>query len=106
MINILAMTYLQDVSSPVLQVDLGRVIVPINPAPELQPADNEQTLSIGSSNFNHNNSHSVKSYTLMFNVICQVDKAAEPQVNGLVNGEVNGEHSKLFSFVSVCVPYT
>ncbi|KAK2160521.1 hypothetical protein LSH36_131g00036 [Paralvinella palmiformis] len=83
----------KDVSSPVLQVDLGRVIVPINPAPELQPADNEQTLSIGSSNFNHNNSHSVKSYTLMFNVICQVDKAAEPQVNGLVNGEVNGEHN-------------
>ena len=78
------------------------MILPVNPTPEQQqqqqPADNEPSLSIGSSNFNHNNSHSVKSYTLLFNVVCQIDKAAEPQVNGLVNGEANGEHSKLFLF--------
>lgn len=84
----------QDVSCPVKQVPAGKKQVPLNPGggggrlhakPAALPA-----LLVPSSEFEPSNSHTVKSYSLLFRV--SRPGCPRTQVNGLSNGE--GHHHR------------
>ena len=74
----------QDVSSPVLKVSLGKVVVPVSPDTVMSPVKLDG-ISVGSDNFSHSNGHTVKSYTLLFRVGSCVRPGVEPLVNGTVS---------------------
>uniref|UniRef100_A0A8D3CUR7 Polycomb protein VEFS-Box domain-containing protein n=1 Tax=Scophthalmus maximus TaxID=52904 RepID=A0A8D3CUR7_SCOMX len=82
----------KDVSCPVKQVPTGKKQVPLNPdvsdGVQAKPASaslspSPTSLLVPSSEFEPSNSHTVKSYSLLF----RVSRPGYSQVNGLSNGE-------------------
>ncbi|XP_013401571.1 polycomb protein suz12 [Lingula anatina] len=56
----------KDVSSPVMQVSIGTVQVPVNP--HQRSPSKAAAISVASEKFNYNNGHAVKSYMLLIKV--------------------------------------
>ncbi|KAF0033219.1 hypothetical protein F2P81_015509 [Scophthalmus maximus] len=90
----------KDVSCPVKQVPTGKKQVPLNPdvsdGVQAKPASaslspSPTSLLVPSSEFEPSNSHTVKSYSLLF----RVSRPGYSQVNGLSNGE--SHHNRDFS---------
>uniref|UniRef100_A0A7N8WZK4 Polycomb protein suz12-B-like n=1 Tax=Mastacembelus armatus TaxID=205130 RepID=A0A7N8WZK4_9TELE len=86
----------KDVSCPVKQVPTGKKQVPLNPdmsaGVQAKPGS-FPSLIVPSSEFEPNNSHMVKSYSLLF----RVSRPGHPrtQINGLTNGE--NHHNRDFT---------
>ncbi len=74
----------QDVSSPLMEVSLGRAKVPYNP--ENATPSKAEAIAVGCDHFKHSNGHVVRSYTLLIRVTCD----ATGTVNGLEPGECCG----------------
>lgn len=90
----------KDVSCPVKQVPTGKKQVPLNPdvsdgvqakPASASPSPSPTSLLVPSSEFEPSNSHTVKSYSLLF----RVSRPGYSQVNGLSNGE--SHHNRDFS---------
>ncbi|KAM9746245.1 LOW QUALITY PROTEIN: polycomb protein suz12-B-like [Menidia menidia] len=75
----------KDVSCPVKQVPTGKKQVPLNPEGGGAKPGALPTLLVPSSEFEHSNSHMVKSYSLLFRV--SRPGGPRPPINGLTNGE-------------------
>lgn len=78
----------QDVSCPVKQVPAGKKQVPLNPDGSARLHAKQGSipvLLVPSSEFEPSNSHTVKSYSLLFRV--SRPGCPRTQVNGLSNGE-------------------
>lgn len=89
----LSKTLFQDVSCPVKQVPAGKKQVPLNPdsgaGPQAKPSSGASLL-VPSSEFEPSNSHTVKSFSLLFRVTCPAFRS--PQNHGLSNGDTH--HSR------------
>lgn len=86
----------KDVSCPVKQVPAGKKQVPLNPdsgaGPQAKPSSGASLL-VPSSEFEPSNSHTVKSFSLLFRVTCPAFRS--PQNHGLSNGDTH--HSRDFT---------
>uniref|UniRef100_A0A3B5MA01 Polycomb protein VEFS-Box domain-containing protein n=1 Tax=Xiphophorus couchianus TaxID=32473 RepID=A0A3B5MA01_9TELE len=72
----------KDVSCPIKQVPTGKKQVPLNPDSKQTKLGSCPSLLVPSNEFEPSNSHTVKSYSLLFRVSCTGR-------SGLVNGEAN-----------------
>ncbi|XP_055925307.1 polycomb protein SUZ12-like isoform X2 [Argiope bruennichi] len=75
----------KDVSSPVMQISVGKCDVHRNPDVTNPPAK-VTAISVPNDNFNLSNGHLVKSYVLLLRVTCPVNKT---KVNGYCNGDIS-----------------
>lgn len=75
----------KDVSCPVKQVPTGKKQVPLNPDGNQTKTGSYPSLVVSSNEFEPSNSHTVKSYSLLF----KVSRTGRRTTNSLVNGEAN-----------------
>lgn len=75
----------KDVSCPIKQVPTGKKQVPLNPDHNQTKPGSFPALAISSNEFEANNSHMVKSYSLLF----RVTRQGRRDLNGMTNGEAN-----------------
>ncbi|XP_061080735.1 polycomb protein suz12-B-like [Conger conger] len=75
----------KDVSCPVKQVPTGKKQVPLNPDGGHTKPGSFPSLMVSSNEFEPSNSHTVKSYSLLF----RVSRPGRRDLNGLANGETN-----------------
>lgn len=75
----------QDVSCPIKQVPTGKKQVPLNPDSNQTKPGSCPSLLVPSNEFEPSNSHTVKSYSLLF----RVSRIGKREANGLVYGETN-----------------
>uniref|UniRef100_A0AAQ4QNR9 SUZ12 polycomb repressive complex 2 subunit b n=1 Tax=Gasterosteus aculeatus aculeatus TaxID=481459 RepID=A0AAQ4QNR9_GASAC len=75
----------KDVSCPIKQVPTGKKQVPLNPDGNQTKHGSYPSLLVSSNEFEPSNSHTVKSYSLLF----RVSRTGRRDAVGLVNGEAN-----------------
>uniref|UniRef100_H2LEJ8 SUZ12 polycomb repressive complex 2 subunit b n=1 Tax=Oryzias latipes TaxID=8090 RepID=H2LEJ8_ORYLA len=75
----------KDVSCPIKQVPTGKKQVPLNPDSNQTKPGSCPSLLVPSNEFEPSNSHTVKSYSLLF----RVSRTGKREANGLVYGETN-----------------
>ncbi|RVE76314.1 hypothetical protein OJAV_G00008350 [Oryzias javanicus] len=75
----------KDVSCPIKQVPTGKKQVPLNPDSNQTKPGSCPSLLVSSNEFEPSNSHTVKSYSLLF----RVSRTGRREANGLVYGETN-----------------
>ncbi|XP_037326745.2 polycomb protein suz12-B isoform X2 [Pungitius pungitius] len=75
----------KDVSCPIKQVPTGKKQVPLNPDGNHTKHGSYPSLLVSSNEFEPSNSHTVKSYSLLF----RVSRTGRRDAAGLVNGEAN-----------------
>ncbi|KAG8177637.1 hypothetical protein JTE90_019663 [Oedothorax gibbosus] len=75
----------KDVSSPVMQISVGKCDVHRNPDTANPPAK-VTAISVPNDNFNLSNGHLVKSYVLLLRATCPVSKG---KLNGYCNGDIS-----------------
>ncbi|XP_053309381.1 polycomb protein SUZ12 [Spea bombifrons] len=75
----------KDVSCPIRQVPTGKKQVPLNPDINPVKPGNLPSLAVSSNEFEPSNSHTVKSYSLLFRVTCP----GRREFSSVTNGEAN-----------------